>query len=372
MKLTIERAPMLAALSSIHGVVARKSTIPIITNFLLNADDGLSITATDLDMQATARVPARVEDAGTATISADKLYDIVRSLPEGAELAIDLPAGETRATIRAGRSRWTVAVLPAVDFPAMALDEPREGYDLPAPGLSRILTLGSYCMDAGGGRQYFDCAYLHAIDGAARVISTDGKRLAYGDLKVDGMAASTSGAMLAPKMVQAVQRMLVGAAEVETVRVDLTEAKARFVIGSTTLVGKLIDATAAGYLDYKRILPKAYLGELVVDTDLIIGAIKRIMIMAESRTLSVWMNLRAGTASITSRNVADGDAAEEVDADWSGPDFDTCFNGQFMLEHLAQVRTENVVIKVSSKDGPMVLSDTGQGDWLAFLMPQAK
>src|SRR5882757_11490911 len=123
MKLTIERAALLKALGHVQSVVERRNTIPILSNVLISAGrDAVSFSATDLDMEIIDQAPARVESPGQITAPAHTLYEIVRKLPEGADVALSYTGEDPRLTVSAGRSRFNLPVLPAGDFPVMSSD----------------------------------------------------------------------------------------------------------------------------------------------------------------------------------------------------------------------------------------------------------
>ena len=183
MKVTIERAALLKAMSRAQGVVERKNTIPILANVLIEAEaGGVGLRATDLDIEVIEEIPAVIEQPGAVTVAAHLLHEIVRKLPEGAQLLLSSDAATGRLDVVAGRSRFSLATLPREDFPVMASSEYSCSYSAPAPVLRRLFDKSKFAVSTEETRYYLNGVYLHvANEGGApvlRAVATDGHRLA--------------------------------------------------------------------------------------------------------------------------------------------------------------------------------------------------
>ena len=184
MKVTIERSALVKALGHVQSVVERRNTIPILANVLLQADGGmLTLTATDLDIEISESAPADVGVAGATTTEAVRLHDIVRKLPDGAQIELALLPDEGRLQVTAGRSQFALAVLPDDDFPTLATDDLPTQFSAPTADIARLLDKTRFAMSQEETRYYLNGVYLHALtegEGAPalRAASTDGHRLA--------------------------------------------------------------------------------------------------------------------------------------------------------------------------------------------------
>src|SRR6201992_761523 len=180
MKATIERAVLLKSLGHVQSVVERRNTIPILSNLLIEAEDAnLRLTATDLDLQIVETVAAQIDQPGAITVPAHTLFDIVRKLPEGAQ--VELSAAEGRITVNAGRARFTLSTLPRDDFPMIAEGELPTVFELPAETLKQIIDKTRFAISTEETRYYLTAIYLHVVDEATPVLraaATDGHRLA--------------------------------------------------------------------------------------------------------------------------------------------------------------------------------------------------
>ena len=182
MKVSIERAALLKAMSRAQGVVERRTTIPILSNVLIEGEgDKVSFRATDLDIEVVETLDAVVERAGATTIPAHTLHEIARKLPDGAMISLTEEQGEGRMQVSAGRAQFTLPTLPKEDFPIMASSEYDVSYSVTAPSLRRLFEKANFAISTEETRYYLNGVYLHTVeeDGAKlRAVATDGHRLA--------------------------------------------------------------------------------------------------------------------------------------------------------------------------------------------------
>src|SRR6516164_6835251 len=243
MKVTVERAQLLKSLGHVHRVVERRNTIPILGNVLLRADNAqLSLKATDLDLEVTETLAAETATGGATTVPAHMFYDIVRKLPDGAQILLEGDGDRAVLAIRAGRSRFT----------------------LPAADVKRLIDRTQFAISTEETRYYLNGIYLHSAGSAKaaslRAVATDGHRLAQVDLALPKGAVGMPGVIVPRKTVGEVQR-LIEDNEAE-VAVELSAGKIRFTIGNVVLTSKLIDGT---FPDYGRVIPQNNDKELIVD-----------------------------------------------------------------------------------------------------------
>src|SRR5207248_2122816 len=187
MKVTVERSELLKSLGHVHRVVERRNTIPILANVLLHSDRSkLSLKATDLDVEVIDTIAAEVGPGGSTTVPAHMFYDIVRKLPEGAQIALEASGERAVLAIRAGRSRFTLQTLPESDFPDLAAGDMTHRFTLAAADLKRLIDKTQFAISTEETRYYLNGIYLH-IAGTPqaqtlRAVATDGHRLAQVDL----------------------------------------------------------------------------------------------------------------------------------------------------------------------------------------------
>src|SRR5215813_9803665 len=254
MKVTVERAALLKCLGHVHRVVERRNTIPILANVLIRADKSkLAFKATDLDLEVTETIAGEVGPSGATTVPAHMFYEIVRKLPEGAQVVLEASGDRAVLAIRAGRSRFTLQTLPESDFPDLAAGEVSHRFKLGAVSLKRLIDKTQFAISTEETRYYLNGIYLHTAGTAKsptlRAVATDGHRLAQVELALPQGAAGMPGIIVPRKAVGEVQRLIeTGEGDVA---MELSTGKIRFTIGNVVLTSKLIDGT---FPDYARVI----------------------------------------------------------------------------------------------------------------------
>src|SRR5919206_2532699 len=213
MKVTVERAALLKSLGHVHRVVERRNTIPILSNVLLRAEDGgLRLKATDLDIEVTETIPADVAQGGATTVPAHVIYDIVRKLPEGAQVSLETSGESGQMQIRSGRSRFMLQALPESDFPDLAAGDMPHRFALPAADLKRLIDKTQFAISTEETRYYLNGIYLHVAGSGKtqplRAVATDGHRLAQVELDAPSGAEGMPGIIVPRKTVGEVQRLI--------------------------------------------------------------------------------------------------------------------------------------------------------------------
>ena len=302
MKVTVERSELLKSLGHVHRAVERRNTIPILANVLIRADRSkLSLKATDLDLEVTDTIAAEAGPGGSTTVPAHMFYDIVRKLPEGAQIVLESSGDRAALSIRAGRSRFTLQTLPESDFPDLAPGEMTHKFTLKAADLKRLIDKTQFAISTEETRYYLNGIYLH-IAGTGqtqmlRAVATDGHRLAQMELDLPQGAAGMPGIIVPRKTVGEVQRLLEdGEAEVT---VELSAGKIRFSVGEVVLTSKLIDGT---FPDYARVIPLGNDKELIVDKKEFEAAVDRVSTVSSERGRAVKLSLTGGRLLLSVTN----------------------------------------------------------------------
>ncbi len=369
MKLTIDRTALLRALGHAQNVVERRNTIPILSNVLLEAKDGrLFLTATDMDLAVVEDVAAAIAQAGSATVSAHTLYDIVRKLPEGAEVELALGLENQQIAIRSGRSRFALASLPREDFPATHAGSLAHNFPLAAADLRSLIDHTSFAISTEETRYYLNGIYLHAhTAGKARTlraVATDGHRLARVEMPLPEGAEKIPGIIVPRKMVLETRKLLDEAEGV--VEVSLSDTRIRFAFDHIVLTSKLIDGS---FPDYERVIPTKNDKVLEVDRRQFRDAVDRVSTISSEKSRVVKLSLKASQLTLSATSSENGSASEEIEIKYDGEAMEIGFNSKYLIDIADKIEGEGLEMKLADAGAPTLLRDMADAQALYVLMP---
>ncbi|MES2096462.1 MAG: DNA polymerase III subunit beta [Pseudomonadota bacterium] len=366
MKATIERATLLKGLSHVQSVVERRNTIPILSNVLIDAGDGvLKLMATDLDLQINESVPADVEQPGATTVSAHTLFDIARKLPEGSQ--VSLSAADGKMTIVAGRARFQLGTLPRDDFPVIAEGELPVSFELPAETLKQIIDKTRFAISTEETRYYLNGIFWHVADDGQPVLkaaATDGHRLARVTIPRPDGAEGMPDIIIPRKCIAELRKLL---DEIDgSVGVSLSPSKIRFDLGQALLTSKLIDGT---FPDYSRVIPTGNDKILKIDPKSFMEGVDRVSTIATEKTRAVKMALDRDKITLSVTSPENGTAAEEVSGDYTAAGFEIGFNSRYLLDILGQIEGDSVEVHLADASAPTLIRENDKAPALYVLMP---
>jgi DNA polymerase III subunit beta len=374
MKVTVERAALLKALGHVHRVVERRNTIPILSNVLLKAADGqLGLKATDLDMEVTDTVAAEAPQPGATTVPAHVLYDIVRKLPDGAQVSLETTGDTGQMQLRSGRSRFALQALSEGDFPDLSAGDMTVEFTIPSAELKRLIDKTQFAISTEETRYYLNGIYLHAIEVGGetklRAVATDGHRLARIEMPAPAGSDGMPGIIVPRKAVAEIQKLIEdGSGEV---RVELSQAKIRLTFGGegeggVVLTSKLIDGT---FPDYQRVIPTGNDKLLTVEKGDFARAVDRVSTISSERGRAVKLALAEGRMTLSVNNPDSGNAVEELDVDYDANPLDVGFNARYLLDITNQLDGDTALFKLADPGSPTVIQDREGAPTLYVLMP---
>jgi len=370
MKINVERGAFLKALSHVQSVVERRNTIPILSNVLVDAAKGtVKLTATDLDIEIVESLPADVLRNGAATAPAHMLYDIVRKLPDGAMVQVELMPGDAgRLQVSAGSVRFELACLPKEDFPQMAAGALPHRFRLAADDLKRVIDRTRFAISTEETRFYLNGIYVHAAkDGKApalRAVATDGHRLARFELELPDGASDMPGVIIPRKTVTELRRLLDDADG--AIEIALSDTKIQFAFSGVDLTSKLIDGT---FPDYQRVIPSGNDKALTLEAKEFGLAVDRVSTISADKTRAVKLVIAKDKVTLTVVNPESGTATEELDANYSASPIEIGFNAKYLLDITNQIEGKQVRFMLSDAGSPTVIEDTDDARTLYVLMP---
>jgi len=359
-----KRDDILTPLSAVSGIIERRHTLPILSNVLIEqTGQNLSFLATDIEIQITARTALSAgSEAKAITVGARKLVDILRALPDGADLT--LQQQEKRLLVKAGKSRFTLQTLPAEDFPRLAKPAGEAArFSLSQKALRRLLGLVQYAMAQQDIRYYLNGLLMVVEDGQLKLVATDGHRLAYAATALSG-GLPRQEVIVPRKTVIELSKLLAESDEEVNVEVSATQAAFRF--GSIELVSKLIDGK---FPDYTRVIPTGHKNKLQIGREALRQALQRAAILSNEKFRGVRWVLSDGSLKIVSSNAEQEEAHEEVEIKYSGDGLDIGFNVNYLLDVLNNVSGENIECAFGDASSSALISYPTEKDFRYVVMP---
>ena len=369
MKILVDRSFLLKALSHAQGVVERRTTSPILSNVLLSAEEGkLTLTATDLDVSIVETMPASVESAGTTTVAAQTLYDIVRKFSDGTEIELAEKPENNQLVIRCGRSRFNLPTLASKDFTTLKTTDLPHKFTLAAEDLKHLIDSTRFAISTEETRYYLNGIYLHTRthnnDLVLRAVSTDGHRLAMADIPEPEGAAGIPDVIVPRKTVLELGKLIEGVESNVTVSLSLTQIM--FSVGRVLLVSRLIDGT---FPDYEKVIPSENQHLLTLDRKKFAEAVDRVATVSNEKSRGVKLTIEPKKVIISVSSLDQGMGTEEIEGSYDGKRLIMGFNARYLLDIAQQISNESLSFYLSDESAPAVIKGGIDHRVLYVLMP---
>ncbi len=371
MKFKADRATLIRALAHVQSVVEKRNTIPILANVMLQVKAGrLALTATDMEIAVVEDVAATTTRDGVCTAPAATLYEIVRRLPDGAEIEMEHGGTEQQLRLRAGRYATSLVVLPAEDFPSMTAGALPHSFQLGANALRGLIDRTRFAISTEETRYYLNGIYLHAAEIAdgkmLRAVATDGHRLARVELDLPDGAEGMPGVIVPRKTIAELRKLL---DEVSgAIDIALSETRIQFKVGTVTLTSKLIDGT---FPEYERVIPRDNDKVLRVDKGDFAHAVARVAAISTERARPIKMSLGRDMLVLSSSSPEQGTATEELDGgriEYASTPLEIGFQARYLNDITDQI-DKRVEFRFADGAAPTVVVDADDAAALYVLMP---
>jgi DNA polymerase-3 subunit beta len=344
MKLQVGRNELLSALSAVIGVVERRQTLPVLSNFLLElSDDELVVTGTDLEIELQARARVQNLAPGRATVPARKLFDICRGLPEGAEISLDISAD--KAQLKSGRSRYSLACLRAEEFPAMGRVAEGRELKLQRKQLKTLIEKTQFAMAQQDVRYYLNGMLLEVSAKRVRSVATDGHRLAMSEADLATGFSETSQVIVPRKAVLELQRLLEATEEEVTVKIGAGQIEVD--LDAVRMTSKLIDGR---FPDYERVVPESGNKRVEGDRETVKRALARTAILSNEKFRGVRLSLDGNKLTLQTHNPEHEEAEEDLEVSYDGQAMEIGFNVNYLLDALAALDGDRFVMELKNSD----------------------
>ncbi|RRU06267.1 MULTISPECIES: DNA polymerase III subunit beta [unclassified Stenotrophomonas] len=363
MRFTLQREAFLKPLAQVVNVVERRQTLPVLANFLVQVNKGqLSLTGTDLEVEMVSRIAVEDAEDGETTIPARKLFEIIRALPDGSRITVS-QSGD-KITVQAGRSRFTLATLPANDFPSVDEVEATERVAIGEATLKELIERTAFAMAQQDVRYYLNGLLFDLRGDALRTVATDGHRLALCETDLEKASGAKRQIIVPRKGVTELQRLLEsGEREIE---LEVGRSHVRVKRDDVTFTSKLIDGR---FPDYEAVIPIGADREVKVDREALRASLQRAAILSNEKYRGIRVEVSPGNLKISAHNPEQEEAQEEIEADTTVSDLAIGFNVNYLLDALSALRDEHVVIQLRDSNSSALVREASSEKSRHVVMP---
>ena len=360
MKFSVSKEKLLEGLQTVQNVVSTRTTLPILSNVLLQATEGqLRFTTSDLDVGIRSAVEVNVEKPGATTLPARRLLSIVRELP-ASEITVEVDSKNV-ASIRSGPSFFKILGLPEEEFPPLPKFENAKTFTLRQKDLRDALKKTSYAISTDETRYVLNGILFSFRDNKLTLVATDGRRLALVDIELEFPRSHEGDVIIPSKAVSEIARLLTDDGEI---KISLGENQAAFEVNGTLLVSKLIEGN---YPNYRQVIPAETKERVTLERVIFHDAVHRVSLLASEKSNSVKLVFTKNNLEIAANTPDVGEARESLAIAYKGRDMAIAFNPEFLMAPLKNLAVDEVYLDLIDEMSPGVVKI--QGPFLYVIMP---
>jgi DNA polymerase-3 subunit beta len=351
MKFSIAKEAFLEELQVLQGIVEKRNTMPILANILMNVEPGdIEMTGTDLEVGMRTHLGAEIARTGAITVNGKKIFEIVKSLPEGQAVEVELK--EETIEIRSGESEFKILCLAKEDYPQVPDGRFEKGISLPLQDVKDMIDRVFYAITQEQ-RYYLNGALLSLKTRQIELVSTDGHRLSYTKKAEDGLKLDKDLSVIVAKKTLSEIRKFEG----ETIDFDLDENNLFFRVGPRTLISRVIESK---FPNYQAVIPKDNPGRLTIAREELAGAIRRVALLSAERSKGIKFTIDKNRLRLFSSNPEIGEARDRLTVEYKGQDLEIGFNAQYLTDFLTAIGSEKVVFEVKDENSAVLLRPEGE------------
>jgi DNA polymerase-3 subunit beta len=360
MKFSVTKEKLLECLQQVQNVVSTRTTLPILSNVLLQANgDEVRLTTTDLDVGVRGSFEAQVEKEGATTLPARRLFNIIRELPSS-EIQFEVDT-KNAASIRSGQSFFKILGLPEEEFPPLPKFDDSKVVTIRQKDLRDGLRKTSYAISTDETRYVLNGVLFSFKDNKLTLVATDGRRLAMLDLELEFPRSHEADIIIPTKAVTELQRLLTDEGDV---RVSVGSGQISFDLNNTLLVSKLIEGN---YPNYRQVIPGEMKERVTLERETLLNSLRRVSLLASDKSNSIKLNFAKNNIDITANTPEVGEAKESLPVAYKGREFSIAFNPEFLMAPLRNLTEDEIFFDLIDEMSPGVIKI--QSPFLYVLMP---
>jgi DNA polymerase-3 subunit beta len=360
MKFSVTKEKLLECLQQVQNVVSTRTTLPILSNVLLQTNGSeVRLTTTDLDVGVRGSFEAEVEKEGATTLPARRLFTIIRELPSS-EIQFDVD-GKNAASIRSGQSFFKILGLPEEEFPPLPKFDDSKVVTIRQKDLRDGLRKTSYAISTDETRYVLNGVLFSFKDNKLTLVATDGRRLAMLDIDLEFPRSHEADIIVPTKAVTELQRLLTDEGDV---RVSVSTGQIAFDLNNTLLVSKLIEGN---YPNYRQVIPGEMKERVTLERETFLNSLRRVSLLASDKSNSIKLNFSKNNIEITANTPEVGEAREALPVAYKGREFSIAFNPEFLMAPLRNLSEDEIFLDLIDEMSPGVIKI--QSPFLYVLMP---
>jgi DNA polymerase-3 subunit beta len=346
MKFSLPKESFLEELQILQGIVEKRNTMPILANIMMNvSSQDIELVGTDLEVGLRTHIGADIEKPGAITVNGKKIFEIVKSLPGGQKVEVELK--DETLEIKAGESEFKIMCLAKEDYPQVPDAKFEQGLVLPLADIKAMIDRVFFAITQEQ-RYYLNGALLSLKNRQIELVSTDGHRLSYTKKVADGLKVDKDLSVIVAKKTLAEIRKF----EDETVAFDLDENNLFFKVGARTLISRIIESK---FPKYQAVIPKDNPGRLIMGRAELADAIRRVALLSAERSKGIKFTIEKNRLRLFSSNPEIGEARDRLTVEYKGQDLEVGFNAQYLLDFLTAVEAEKVVFELKDENSAVLM-----------------
>ncbi|MDX2083001.1 MAG: DNA polymerase III subunit beta [Rickettsiales bacterium] len=352
MQFEVSKSVLLKSISNVNGAVEKKNTIPVLQNIKIEVKgEKINLAATDMDILVTVAFDADVKTSGVTTVPAQMFFDIVRKIPDAANILI-AQESPTILQIKSGKSKYNLPCIDAAEFPNLSQDDLEKEIEVDGEGLAKMIDKTRFAISNDETRYYLNGLFLQSLKRDSgfelRSVATDGHRLALSYLACDNLK-SEFGVIVPKKSVAEIRRIIDGC---KKVKISVSRVKIKIIADNTILISKLIDGE---FPDYEKVLPKANNQISVINRKTFFDCVDRVSTVANDKHRSLKLSIENGKMNLQV-NTNDGSFAyEELDVNYTSEKIETGFNSRYLLDVISQIDKEELLMRFKDSNSPAII-----------------
>jgi DNA polymerase-3 subunit beta len=363
MKIKTNRENLLEPLQKIAGVVERRQTLPILANILVNAGNGkIQLTATDLEVELKTEAQVDCEGDAEFTIPARKLLDICKALPESATITLEV--SEDKVKLQSGRSRFTLSLLPARDYPVIEPTPSNSVMAIQEGTLNRLIQKTQFAMAQQDVRYYLNGMLFEINNGDLRTVATDGHRLAMSQVKNAVSEEIKQQIILPRKAVLELGRLLTS--DDNEIKIEMSNSYIRILLANTVFTSKLIDGR---FPEYQRVMPVGSDKEVETDKKSICQSLTRVSILSNEKYRGISFELKENLIKLQAHNPEQEESEEELEVSYSGDELKIGFNVGYLLDAINAIGEETIIIELKDTNSSALIYGKDNEESKYVVMP---